>query len=516
MYANPQLDPVEIGFDSLQDRFLISRGLSNYWGYSTLAFFAPENRYIASHAAGPHEIRAAVRRLHEAGIEVIMDVVYNHTCEGSELGPTLSWRGLDNASYYRLFPGHERHFINDTGCGNTINITHPRVLQMVMDSLRHWATSYRIDGFRFDLGTILGREAQGFDPRSGFFDALRQDPVLSRVKLISEPWDLGPGGYQLGNHPPGFGEWNGAFRDSVRRFWRGDPGQRAEIAGRLMGSPDVFDHHRRRTTASVNFLTAHDGFTLADLVSYNERHNQQNGEHNQDGHADNISYNWGVEGETEDADVLALRERVRRAMLATLFVSYGTPMLLGGDEFGQTQDGKNNAYCQDNCIAWLDWTRLEAESGKALSDFIGRLADLRRRYASLRSTRFLHGTTQVTGGLRDVDWFDEAATKLTPEAWQDPNARLLVMRRAVRESGEADATLVLFNASHEDREFTLPPPALDWHIEVNSAAPGDPPRKMHGQSITVASRSVVLLGCTIEVEEEAVHHRTRHHTRKRR
>jgi glycogen operon protein len=456
-----------------------------------------------------------VRRLHAAGIEVIMDVVYNHTCEGSELGPTLSWRGLDNASYYRLFPGHERHFINDTGCGNTINITHPRVLQMVIDSLRYWATAYRIDGFRFDLGTILGREAEGFDPGSGFFDVLRQDPVLSRLKLISEPWDLGPGGYQLGNHPPGFSEWNGAFRDSVRRFWRGDPGQRAEIAGRLMGSPDLFDHRRRRTTASVNFLTAHDGFTLADLVSYNERHNMQNGEHNQDGHADNISYNWGVEGDTEDKDVLTLRGRVRRAMLATLFVSYGTPMLLAGDEFGQTQHGNNNAYCQDNPLAWLDWRLLEQEQGTALAAFVGRLAVLRRAYASLRSTRFLHGRTEVADGLRDIDWFDETATALTPEAWQDPNARLLAMRRAVREAGGADATLVLFNASHESREFALPQPALDWRIELDSAAPDAAPREVAAQTLTVVSRAVVLLGCRLPEHAPAADSGA-HHPRRRR
>jgi isoamylase len=321
----------------LQDRFLVAKHLKNYWGYSTLSFFAPEPAYLAAFDGSSNEMRMAVRQLHAAGIEVFLDVVYNHTCEGSEMGPTLSWRGFDNASYYRLAEGAARHAVNDTGTGNTVNIAHPRVLQMVMDSLRHWAQSYHIDGFRFDLGSTLGRELHGFDPNSGFFDAIRQDPVLSKLKLISEPWDIGPGGYQLGNHPPGFAEWNDRFRDGVRRFWRGDPGQRAELAARLMGSSDIFEKRRRKTWASVNFVAAHDGFTLRDTVSYNERHNLENGEDGKDGHGENLSNNWGAEGETDDPDIRRVRDRTTRSLLATLLFSHGTPMLLGGDEMGRTQ-----------------------------------------------------------------------------------------------------------------------------------------------------------------------------------
>ena len=305
-----------------QDRFLVEKGLRNYWGYSTLAFFAPEPRYLVEPSMR-NELKVAVRRLHAAGIEVLLDVVYNHTCEGSEMGPTLSWRGLDNASYYRLVPGDERRHINDTGTGNTLNISHPRVLQMVMDSLRHWVDEYHVDGFRFDLGTILGREDGGFDPGSGFFDAARQDPVLSRVKLISEPWDIGPGGYQVGNHPPGFAEWNDKYRDAVRRFWRGDPGARPELAARLTGSAELFDRRRRRPWASVNYVASHDGFTLHDLVSYREKHNEANGEGNRDGHGENYTSNWGEEGETADPAVAATRAGLKRAMLATVLASAG-------------------------------------------------------------------------------------------------------------------------------------------------------------------------------------------------
>ncbi|HEY4249753.1 MAG TPA: glycogen debranching protein GlgX, partial [Roseomonas sp.] len=315
----------------LQDRFLVERRLRNYWGYSTLAFFAPEPRYMVEPWMR-NELKVAVRRLHAAGIEVILDVVYNHTCEGSEMGPTLSWRGFDNLSYYRLMPGQEQHAINDTGTGNTLNIVHPRVLQMVMDSLRYWVECYHVDGFRFDLGTILGREAGGFDPGSGFFDAVRQDPVLSRVKLISEPWDIGPGGYQLGNHPPGFAEWNDRFRDGVRQFWNGAPGMRADLAARLSGSAELFDHRHRRPAASVNYVASHDGYTLHDVVTYELRHNEANGEGNEDGHPTNHSRNWGVEGETDDAAINATRGAVKRALLTTLFASAGTPMLLAGDE----------------------------------------------------------------------------------------------------------------------------------------------------------------------------------------
>ncbi len=323
-----------------QDRFLIRRGLRNYWGYSTLGFFAPEPAYLASGTA--HEMRRAVRRLHAAGIEVILDVVYNHTAEGDETGPTLSFRGLDNASYYRLAPDDRRRSVDDTGTGNTLDLSHPRVLQMVMDSLRYWAQSFHVDGFRFDLSATLGREARDFDPGAGFFDAIRQDPVLAPMKLIAEPWDIGPGGYRLGQHPPGFAEWNDRFRDGVRRFWRGDAGQRPEIAARLVGSADIFNHAGRRPWASVNYAACHDGFTLADLVAYERKHNEANQEGNRDGSDANWSRNWGIEGPTTDPAIRATRARVRRAMLASVFFSDGTPMLLGGDEFGRGQQGNNN------------------------------------------------------------------------------------------------------------------------------------------------------------------------------
>ncbi len=348
----------------LQDRNLVQKGLRNYWGYNTISFFAIEPRYLSNGSS--NEMRVAIRRLHAAGIEVILDVVYNHTAEGSELGPTLSFRGLDNASYYWLVPDNRRHCINDTGTGNTLNLSHPRVLQLVMDSLRYWVTSFHVDGFRFDLGVTLGREAHGFDPGAGFFDALRQDPILSRVKLISEPWDLGPGGYQLGHHPPGFAEWNDRFRDGVRRFWRGDSGARPEFASRLAGSGDLFDSHGRRPWASINYAACHDGFTLADVVSYAQRHNEINGENNQDGHGENFSANWGVEGPTDDPEILKTRAQLQRAMLATVFFSHGTPMLLAGDEFGRTQKGNNNAYCQDNELSWIDWKEAYSADGAAL------------------------------------------------------------------------------------------------------------------------------------------------------
>jgi isoamylase len=347
----------------VQDRFLLEKGLRNYWGYNTIGFFAIEQRYLSNNSA--NEMRVAVRRLHAAGIEVILDVVYNHTAEGSELGPTLSFRGLDNTSYYRLLPDDPRYYINDTGTGNTVNLSHPRVLQMVMDSLRYWVTSFHVDGFRFDLGVTLGREPNGFDPGSGFFDVLRQDPVLSRVKLISEPWDIGPGGYQLGHHPPGFAEWNDRFRDGLRRYWRGDAGQRGDVAARLAGSGDIFDRRARRPWASINYVASHDGYALADVTSYVERHNEANGEDNRDGHSENYSANWGVEGPTDDPAILSTRASVRRAMLTSLFFAHGTPMLLAGDEFGRTQHGNNNAYAQDNEISWLDWKQAELPDGKA-------------------------------------------------------------------------------------------------------------------------------------------------------
>ena len=485
----------------LQDRFLVAKGLRNYWGYSTLSFFAPEPRYLSDGAL--NEMRVAIRRLHAAGIEVILDVVYNHTCEGSELGPTLSWRGLDNASYYRHVPGDERHAINDTGCGNTLNINHPRVLQMVMDSLRHWVNAFHVDGFRFDLGVTLGREATGFTPHSGFFDAIRQDPVLARVKLISEPWDIGPGGYQLGNHPPGFAEWNDRYRDGVRRFWRGDPGQRADLAARLMGSGELFEHRRRKPWASVNYVASHDGFTLHDAVSYNERHNLANGEENRDGHGENYTNNWGTEGPTDDAVTQDIRDRVVRAMLATVFLSHGTPMLLAGDEMGRTQLGNNNAYCQDNDLSWIDWALADTPAAQVLAGFTARLTALRRRYPILRSDHFLHGATDPAPDICDVSWFDEAGQVLTPDAWNDPEARLLALRRAgpartdrrraAAGNSGVDATLLLLNATDLDRVFVLPPPGLPWRLVLDTAEPETQESEMTQPQFLVRTRSAVLL-----------------------
>ncbi|MGH7041603.1 MAG: glycogen debranching protein GlgX, partial [Acetobacteraceae bacterium] len=348
--------------------YLLDKGLSNYWGYNTIGFFAPDPRYSSIPSFVFSEFKEMVARLHDAGLEVILDVVYNHTAEGNERGPTLSFRGIDNASYYRLTAGDPRHYVNDTGTGNTFNMDHPRVLQMVTDSLRYWVSEMHIDGFRFDLGTILGREAHGFDVSSGFLDACTQDPVLSQVKLIAEPWDIGPGGYQVGGFPPGWAEWNDKFRDTVREFWKGDSGKLSDLATRLAASADAFHRRGRKPWASVNFVTAHDGFTLQDLVSYNEKHNEANGEDNRDGTDNNSSWNHGVEGPTEDAAILDLRDRQKRNLLATLLMAQGTPMLLAGDEFGRTQQGNNNAYCQDNEISWVNWDI--DEFNRALIDFV--------------------------------------------------------------------------------------------------------------------------------------------------
>ena len=477
----------------LQDHFLVERGLRNYWGYSTLSFFAPEPSYLA--AEGDNPLRAAIRRLHAAGIQVILDVVYNHTCEGNELGPTLSWRGLDNASYYRLVPGQERHFINDTGCGNTLNLSHPRVLQMVMDSLRHWAQSYHVDGFRFDLGTTIGREGTGFDPGSGFFDAILQDPVLSRLKLISEPWDIGPDGYQLGNHPPGFAEWNDRFRDGVRRYWRGDPGLRGELAARLAGSPELFDRRHRRPWASVNFVASHDGFTLDDVVSYNDKHNEANGEDSQDGHGENFSNNWGAEGPTDDVDIADVRACVKRAMLATVFFSYGTPMLLAGDEFGNSQQGNNNAYCQDNELSWLDWSQATSPEGRALAGFVARLAALRRDHSSLCGVRFQDPAREVAPGLVALAWFDVDGSPMAADAWADEASSALALRRAIEDADGVDATLMLANGGGDPVRFRLPQPALDWERLLDTSSPDEPPgQPVEADEVEVAAHAVVLLG----------------------
>ena len=394
-----ELQPVQAFFD---DRYLVDRGLKNYWGYNTMCFFAPAPRYT-SNGGDVSEIRHMVHRLHEAGIEVILDVVYNHTAEGSQLGPTLSFRGIDNASYYML-ADDKRYYFDTTGCGNTINQFHPRVLQMIMDSLRYWAEECHVDGFRFDLASSLGRERREFEGNARFFDAVLQDPTLSRLKLIAEPWDMGEGGYRLGGFPPGWAEWNGRYRDDVRSYWKGDDGSLPRMAAGILGSADLFDRRGRRPWSSVNFVTAHDGFTLADLVAYDEKHNEANGEDNRDGHDDNRSWNCGVEGPTDDEKILDLRDRMRRNLMATLLLSQGTPMMLMGDEVGRTQGGNNNAYCQDNETSWLDWSALSPRD-EGFLDFTSKLIALRKRLPLLRQTQFLHGEPAGGDGTKDVTWY---------------------------------------------------------------------------------------------------------------
>ena len=468
----------------LNDRFLLRQGLRNYWGYNTLGFFAPHAGYGSA-----NELRGAIRRLHGAGIEVILDVVYNHTAEGGAEGPTLSFRGLDNASYYRSDPQDRRRCIDDTGCGNTVNLAHPRVLQMVMDSLRFWVTSFHVDGFRFDLSPVMGREAHGFDPGAGFFGAVRQDPVLSRVKLIAEPWDLGPGGYQLGRHPPGWAEWNDRFRDGVRRFWRGDGGQRPDFAARLAGSADVFRHQGRRPWASVNFAACHDGFTLADVTRYAVKHNEANGENNRDGAEANWSANWGVEGPSDDPAIAATRARVGRAMLACVFLAEGTPMLLAGDEMGHSQRGNNNAYCQDNELSWLDWGA--ADGG--LVWFVGRLTALRAGCVALRHSVFLYGGHELHPGIADIAWFDQRGAEISPEAWNDAGETALVLRRAaLTEEGTVVCATLLLNPGADDRIFVLPGP-LPARLVLDSARPEQGEREVGEGGLTVLAHSLALV-----------------------
>ncbi len=443
----------------VDDDHLLEKGLRNYWGYNSLGFFAPMTRYLGPKGLGG--FRDMVRAYHDAGLEVILDVVYNHTAEGNEKGPTLSFKGIDNFSYYRTMPNDARFYINDTGTGNTINTSHPRVLQLVLDSLRYWATEMEVDGFRFDLGTILGREPNGFDQRSGFFDAIGQDPVLSRLKLIGEPWDIGPGGYQVGGFPPGWSEWNDKFRDSVRDYWRGEHGTTRDLAARVTGSGDVYDLRGRRPWASVNFVTAHDGFTLNDLVSYNERHNEANGEDNKDGHSDNRSYNLGAEGPSEDAAIRAARERQKRNFLATLLLSHGAPMILAGDEFGRTQEGNNNAYAQDSEISWLHWDRI-GDDGRKLGDFARELIKLRQTQPLFRRESFRDGMT--------VEWLNPSGGFQTDEAWNDAGATTIGLRLARDFGGEAwNEALVLFNAVDAATTFALPE-GREWKVVLDTAA----------------------------------------------
>jgi isoamylase len=469
----------------LNQPFLTEKGLTNYWGYDTIGFFAADPRYFA--APDIDEFKAMVDRFHEAGLEVILDVVYNHTPEGNELGPTLSFKGIDNASYYRLMPEGDasensapgpRYYINDTGTGNTLNLSHPRVLQMVTDSLRYWVAEMHVDGFRFDLATILAREAHGFDEGGGFLDSCRQDPVLSSVKLIAEPWDCGPGGYQVGKFAPGWAEWNDGFRDTVRSFWKGEEGTVPALARCLTASGDKFNHRGRRPWASVNFITAHDGFTLADLVSYNDKHNEANGEEGRDGSSDNRSWNCGPEGDTSDEEVLTLRARQQRNLLATLLLSQGTPMLLAGDEFGRTQRGNNNAYCQDNPISWVDWRGIDRR-GTELIGFTQRVLALRRDFSVLRRSRFLTGDWNEALQVKDVTWLAADGQEMQAEQWDDARTLcfgMLLDGRAPRShiaKKSVDASVLLvFNAWHDAVEFTLPEAPGDggWSRALDTAA----------------------------------------------
>ncbi|WP_322102437.1 glycogen debranching protein GlgX [Paraburkholderia sp. J41] len=485
----------------VNDSHLLERGLTNYWGYNTIGFFAPDPRYSVGAQGSIDEFKNMVDRFHQAGLEVILDVVYNHTAEGSELGPTLSFRGIDNASYYRL-PEDPRYYINDTGTGNTLNLSHPRVLQMVTDSLRYWVLEMGVDGFRFDLATILGREPYGFDEGGGFLDSCRQDPILSSVKLIAEPWDCGPGGYQVGGFPPGWAEWNDRFRDTVRAWWKGDEAKAAELATRLCASGDKFNRRGRRPWSSVNFVTAHDGFTLNDLVSYNDRHNEENGEENRDGHGDNLSWNCGAEGPTDDAEIIALRERQKRNFLATLLLSQGTPMLLAGDEFGRTQRGNNNAYCQDNEISWIDWDNID-DAGRALTEFVRNLTTLRHALPVLRRNRFLIGEHNETLDVTDVEWISPAGVPLHGDQWDDPAMRcfgMLIDGRS-QTSGimrlASDATiLIVLNAYHDVVDFTLPsvPGNDQWNclIDTNMPVRDELPEFEAGDVYQVTGRSLLV------------------------
>ena len=483
-----ELLPIHSFFD---DRFLVERKLVNYWGYSSVNYFAPAPRYI-SHGGDIHEFKVLVRRLHEAGIEVILDVVYNHTAEGNELGPTLSFRGIDNASYYMLAQDR-RFYFDTTGCGNTVNLRHPRVLQMVMDSLRYWVEECHVDGFRFDLASSMGREYDQFDPNAVFFDAASQDPVLSRVKMIAEPWDLGPNGYQLGNFPPGWAEWNGRYRDDMRSYWKGDGSLLPAFASDVLGSADLFERRGRKAWASVNFITAHDGFTLADLYAYNQKHNEANGEGNRDGHDDNRSWNCGAEGATRDRTILDLRDRMRRNAMATLLLSQGTPMILMGDEIGRSQGGNNNGYCQDNEIAWMDWEEPDARDA-AFAAFTRGLIALREANPLLRSDRFLHGQVIDDEGGRDVVWYKPDAKEMTSAAWTDPVAKVVGLLLC----DETQRFLLLTNSHHETIPFTLPDAGLagPWQVRVCTVMGEiDPPHRQVAtdQIYGLEGRSLVLL-----------------------
>ncbi len=486
----------------IDDRHLITRGLRNYWGYNTLGFFAPDMRYSSTGRIS--EFKTMVKTLHSAGIEVILDVVYNHTAEGNHQGPTLCFRGIDNASYYRLQPDDPRYYMDFTGCGNTLNLRNPRVLQLIMDSLRYWVTEMHVDGFRFDLASALARELYEVDRLSSFFDTIGQDPVLSQVKLIAEPWDVGDGGYQVGNFPPGWNEWNDKYRDTLRAYWKGDGGLIGDFARRFTGSADLYESSGRRPHASINFITAHDGFTLQDLVSYNDKHNEANLEDGRDGHNHNLSWNCGAEGPTDDAAVPALRRRQKRNLIATLLLSQGTPMLLAGDEFGHTQQGNNNGYCQDNEISWLNWD-IDAEQQEFLQ-FVQRMVTLRRDHPVFSRRRFLEDRGLAGEDLGEVKWLTPHGSEMTAEEWEQHFARSLGVYLDGAMLGSVDARgrpltdenyLILLNAHHEQIAFQLPAPRKGrfWRVELDTAAvqPGPAPEYSTGQRYPLQGRSLALL-----------------------
>lgn len=493
----------------LQDDRLRDLGLRNYWGYNTFGFFAPQHDYSAAQTPGSSvaEFKGMVRAFHEAGMEVILDVVYNHTAEGNHLGPTICFRGIDNEAYYRLVDGDKFHYMDYTGTGNSLNVRDPHSLQLIMDSLRYWVTEMRVDGFRFDLASTLAREFNDVDRLATFFDLVQQDPVVSQVKLIAEPWDVGHNGYQVGNFPPLWTEWNGKYRDTVRDFWRGEPSTLGEFASRLTGSSDLYANNDRRPTASINFITAHDGFTLNDLVSYNEKHNMANGEDNNDGESFNRSWNHGVEGPTDDPEILALRGRQRRNFLTTLLLSLGTPMLSHGDELGRTQNGNNNVYCQDNELAWMDWKQLEENA--SLHEFTRRLIDIRRRHPVFRRRRFLAGGPLGSDVRdRDIAWLVPEGTLMTQDDWDFAFGKALMVYLngdAITEPDRRgqpitdDSFILMFNAHHEDIEFTLPPRFLGakWQLVVDTTeASGYPEESAVIEAegtLTVHARSTAVL-----------------------
>jgi glycogen operon protein len=503
----------------VNDKALVDRSLTNYWGYNSIGFFAPDCKYSSSGVTGEQviEFKAMVRSLHAAGIEVILDVVYNHTAEGNHLGPTLSFRGIDNQAYYRLMPEDPRFYLDFTGTGNTFNLLHPRTLQLVMDSLRYWINDMHVDGFRFDLASTLARDANGVNKLHAFFEIIHQDPVISQVKLIAEPWDVGEGGYQVGNFPILWAEWNGKYRDTVRSFWKGDEGKIGELAYRLTGSPDLYQHNGRRPYASINFITAHDGFTLNDLVSYNDKHNEANGEGNRDGDNNNHSWNHGAEGPTDNPEIKQLRLQQRRNFLTTLFLSQGVPMLTAGDEWARTQKGNNNAYCQDNEISWLNWN-LDDEQ-EALFEFTKRLIQLRHDHPVFRRPKFFQGRRIRGSEIRDVMWFNPGGNEMTDEEWNSPFVRCL----GILLSGDTidvqtfegepirdNTFLLLINAHHEPLQFVLPgQQRVKWELELDTASPDGfltkPTVHVSGDELEIKGRATMLLKLATSSTARASH-----------